>query len=131
VTTRRPFREGLMTLEPLRLVGLRCGKCGVTSFPVRSICPACRSADGQNSVTLSDTGSVYSYTIVRQAPPDVEVPYVLAYVDLPEDVRVMAQLDRRHIDEVAIGKAVRLVERPMGWSEDGVQLVGYQFELSG
>lgn len=125
--TERPFREGLMTLEPFALIGGQCPHCGTTSFPVRSTCSACRRTDDPEQVTLSDSGTVYSYTIVRQAPPGVDVPYPLAYVDLPEGVRLLAQLDRAAIDEIEIGMDVRLAPRSMGVTEDGVRLVGYQF----
>lgn len=127
VVTERPFREGLMTLEPFALVGGRCRHCGTTSFPVRSTCSACRRTDEPKHVTLSDRGTVYSYTIVRQAPPGFDVPYPLAYVDLPEGVRLLSQLDHAAIGGIEIGMEVRLARRSMGVTEDGVSLVGYQF----
>lgn len=125
--TRRPFREGLMTLDPFALTGTRC-RCGAVSFPARSVCPSCRKADDSEPTTLSSTGTLHTYTIVRQAPPGEEVPYALAYIDLPEGVRVMAQVDRTRLDDLEIGMPVRLAERSMGRAEDGTELVGYQFQ---
>jgi uncharacterized OB-fold protein len=125
---RRPFRDGLMTLEPLALVGTRCRNCGATSFPWRSTCPKCRSSEEPEQVELSTTGTLYTYTIVRQAPPGEQVPYGLGYVDLPEGVRVLAQLDRTRLDELEVGIDVRLAPRPMGQADDGAELVGYLFE---
>jgi uncharacterized OB-fold protein len=124
---RRPFRQELMTLDPLALVGSRCRNCGATSFPARSTCPSCRSSDRPERANLSTTGVVYTYTVVRQAPPGEEVPYVLAYVDLPEGVRLLTQLQRDCIKDVEIGMKVRLSERPLGTTEDGTELIGYQF----
>jgi uncharacterized protein len=130
MTDRRPFREGLLTLDPLALVGSQCRNCGTTSYPSRDVCPGCRKAGDAESVTLSRRGTVHTFTVVRQAPPGVEVPYVLAYVDLPEQVRVMAQIVADPVDAVEIGMQVDLVERPMG-EQDGTQLVGYQFVPAG
>lgn len=70
---------------------------------------------------------MYSYTVVRQAPPGQEVPYVLAYVDLPERVRLLTRLECDDIEAVQIGMPVRLAERSMQTGEDGVMLIGYQF----
>lgn len=127
MTARRPFREGLMVLDPFGLVGSQCRNCGATSFPARSTCPSCRNSDGTEEVTLSTTGVVYTYTVVRQAPPGAEVPYVLAYVDLPEGIRLLTQVEADRIEDVEIGMKVRVAERLLGTTEDGAKLVGYKF----
>lgn len=116
-----------MTLDPPSLLGSRCGSCGQMAYPAWRFCPACASAEEPDQVNLSTSGTVYSYTVVRQAPPGVEVPYVLAYVDLPEGVRVMAQIPSRHLDEVEIGMPVQLALKKVGEGEDGTELIGYEF----
>lgn len=124
---RRPFRDGLLTLEPLSLVGTTCPNCGQMTFPVRSVCPWCHTEHSAERMALPTNGTVYTFTIVRQAPAGEEVPYVLGYVDLPGDVRLMSRITASSPEEVDIGMEVRLAERAMGTDVDGAELVGYQF----
>ncbi|HYM95698.1 MAG TPA: Zn-ribbon domain-containing OB-fold protein [Candidatus Sulfotelmatobacter sp.] len=123
----QPFREGLFSMESQQLFGSRCAACGNTTFPAQRFCPACGSTAEQATVPLSKQGVVYSFTIVRQAPGGFTVPYVLAYVDLPEQVRVMSQLTGCRPDEVSVGMEVDLVLEPIGHADDGTDLIGYRF----
>ena len=120
----RPLREGLLQLDPPRLLGSRCEACGAVQFPAREFCPACRAADAQVQVTLSDRGIVFSYTVVHQSPSG-RTPYVLAYVDLADGVRVMAQLEDLE-GEPGIGLPVKLGLKQLR-VEDGVPIIGYVF----
>lgn len=125
--TRRPLRPRFLSLDPLALIGSTCTDCGLVSFPVRDVCPRCGSEEPQKEGPLSTEGVIHSFTIVRQAPPGVEVPYVLAYVDLPEEVRLLSRVEADDPETIDIGTTVRLVERAAGVTDDGVELVGYQF----
>lgn len=119
----RPFREGLLRLEPPALLGSRCTACGATAFPPREFCPACRAGDGLTESALSTEGRVHSFTVVRQAPPGIEVPYVLGWIDLPADeVRLMAQVVGVASEEVELGMPVDLELTPF---DEG--LLGYRF----
>lgn len=123
----RPIRGGILQFDPPRLIGSECGACGNVTFPALDFCPACRRFDGQTRRTLGTRGSVYTFTIVRQAPPGREVPYVLAYVDLPEGVRLLTQLTDVDPEDVEIGATVELVLAPVAVADDGSELVGYRF----
>jgi scaffold protein (connect acetoacetyl-CoA thiolase and HMG-CoA synthase) len=104
------FRPDVFEADPPALLGSSCTRCGGRAFPARDVCPACGAVDAAESVRLSREGVVYSFTVVRQAPPGLATPYVLAYVDLPADaVRVMARVEA---EDVEIGLPVRLVARP-------------------
>ena len=109
-STLPPLREGMLQLEPPRLMGSRCADCGTRVFPARMFCPACDSDAAPVSVALSPEGRVFAYTVVRQAPGKRPVPYTLAYVDLDDGVRVMAQLDHP-MQDLRIGLRVGLVLR--------------------
>ncbi|BBF99623.1 MULTISPECIES: Zn-ribbon domain-containing OB-fold protein [Pseudonocardia] len=127
----RPFREGLLALEPPRLLGSRCTDCGAASFPARAFCPSCRTG-AVEPTELSPDGRVHSFTVVRQAPAGVEVPYTLAWVDLPTDrVRLMAQVVGVVPEAVALDMPVALELTPFGTAEDGAELVGYRFRATG
>jgi len=121
----RPIREGLFQLEPPRLLGSRCSRCATVAFPGRSFCPRCFATGAHEQVALSTEGTIFSYTVVRQAPAGWNTPYVLAYVDLPEQVRVLAQVDVEP-DRVRLGLPVqvRLYEAP---GPDGEPRLNFRF----
>lgn len=121
----RPLREGLLQLNPPRLLGSRCTHCRTVSFPSREFCPACSSGTAPIPTALSPAGTVYSHTTVFQAPAGRKTPYTLAYVDLDDGVRVLAQVDSP-AGQIAIGDRVRLALRPVT-GDDGESLVGYVF----
>lgn len=124
----RPFREGLLRLEPPALLGSRCTACGATAFPPREFCPACRATDGLAESALSAEGRVHSFTVVRQAPPGIEVPYVLGWIDLPaDDVRLMARVVGVAPEQVELDMPVRLELTPFDTAGDGADLLGYHF----
>ncbi|HYH35424.1 MAG TPA: Zn-ribbon domain-containing OB-fold protein [Nocardioides sp.] len=121
-----------MSLEPPRLLASRCGACATTTFPPREFCPACRAVDGLERAELDTRGRVHSFTVVRQAPPDVEVPYVLAWVDLPVDrVRLMATVVGVEPEAVELDLPVELELTPFATDADGAELVGFRFRATG
>jgi uncharacterized OB-fold protein len=89
-------------------------------------CPHCGS-DALDWVTARGTGSVHSYTVIRQhgIPPfDEEVPYVVALVDLDEPgARFVAQLPTVAPERAAIGMRVRARFRP---ASDDVAFVEFE-----
>ena len=121
----RPLRAGLFQFDPPKLLGSRCPDCGVVVFPSKDFCPACHSEADQASVLLSERGTVFSYTVVHQAPAGRRTPYVLAYVDLEDGVRVMAQIDHAP-DDVRLGMPVSLDIRQVSEDAQG-PIVGYVF----
>ncbi|WP_145982597.1 Zn-ribbon domain-containing OB-fold protein [Pseudonocardia sp. EC080625-04] len=127
----RPFREGLLALDPPRLLGSRCTDCGAAAFPARTFCPACRTGVVAPA-ELSTSGRVHSFTVVRQAPPGTEVPYTLAWVDLPADeVRLMAQVVGIAPEGVELDMPVDPELTGFGTAEDGTGLVGFCFRAVG
>ncbi len=75
-----------------RLMGSECLECGHRLFPVAAVCPNCMS-DQLKPLPLSREGKVYSFTVLRQAPPGFDSPSIISYVDLREGVRVFTHLD--------------------------------------
>lgn len=107
------FRPDVFDADPPALLGSRCTTCARKAFPPRDVCPHCGAVDRAEPVRLTGEGVVYSFTVVRQAPPGLDMPYVLGYVDLPEhDVRVMSRIEGVDPDRVGIGMPVHLVSRP-------------------
>jgi len=120
-----PIREGILQTDPARLIGTICPSCKTRVFPGRDFCPACDSPEAPQPILLSPEGTVFSFTTVRQAPAGRSVPYTLAYVDLSDGVRVMAQVDEEPAT-VHIGMRVSLLLRNVV-PEPGDPRLGYAF----
>jgi hypothetical protein len=100
----RPFWEGLAAGE-LRLP--RCQDCGQVFFFPRPCCPHCW-AEAIGWERSAGQGTVYAVSEVHVAfDPTLEVPYLVALVDLDEGVRLPARLDPAGVP-YAIGDRVAI-----------------------
>ena len=108
-----------------RLIGGHCRKCGAASFPRAAVCTNCMSEDIE-TVELAHEGTLYSYSIVHQAPKGWTVPYALGYVDLPSNIRVLAHLDAA-ADRIVINMPMRLAVGVVGADPSGKPLMSYTF----
>ncbi|MEW6471500.1 MAG: OB-fold domain-containing protein [Actinomycetota bacterium] len=83
---------------------MRCRACGWWIHPPRPVCRRCRSTDVAPEA-VSGQGTVYSYTVNHQRwAPGLDVPYVLAVVELIEQAGL--RLTTRLVDppeDLAIG----------------------------
>ncbi|HUI02914.1 MAG TPA: Zn-ribbon domain-containing OB-fold protein [Acidimicrobiales bacterium] len=101
-----------------RLVVQRCGACGTTRHPPGPVCPACRSEQAEWH-ELPGTGTVYTYTVVRQAfiPALADrLPYAVIAVELDDagGARMVSNLVEAEPTEAAVGMAVEVVWEDMG-----------------
>ena len=97
------------------LLIIRCASCGYWIHPPAPRCPKCLG-DAVEPQAVSGRGTVYSYTINRQAwVPGLEVPFVIAIVELNEQrgLRLMTNIVDCPTEEVEIGMPVEVafVER--------------------
>ena len=94
--------------EALRIP--RCRSCGAVHFYPHALCPACMSPD-LDYVPVSGNGTIYSYTIIRSPQPAFKgmEPYAVVNVELDEGVRMMANVRTDDVEQVRIGKRVRLI----------------------
>lgn len=121
---QRPFWDGA---AEGRLVLPRCDRCATVIWYPRHLCPACGATD-VTWFEASGRGTVYSYTVVHRGEGDFAglPPYTIAYVELEEGPRVLANL-LGDTGGWSVGQAVRAVfERPEG---DGPPLL--RFEAAG
>ena len=100
---RVPIREGLLSaplssLDAVRLMGSRCSDCNETTLGTSRVCPNCGGSK-LATMPLSNSGTLWTYTIVRHKPPgdyrgpDPFVPFAMGLVELPEGLRVLAPLE--------------------------------------
>jgi uncharacterized OB-fold protein len=89
----------------------RCRSCGRTRYYPRALCPHCLSSDTE-WVLSSGRGTVYTYTVTQQnqaAGFRDSLPYVLAYVELKEGVRVLTNIVDCDPTAVRIGMPVEVM----------------------
>jgi uncharacterized protein len=91
-----------------------CGQCGARRHPPGPMCPRCgaaqRAAGGEPGyVVAAGTGTVYSYVVHHHPPvPGKTLPLVIALVELPEGVRVLADMPGTDPAQVTIGMPVQI-----------------------
>ncbi len=122
------LRPGLFEVDAAgaaHLVGVRCEGCGARFFPRRRVCARCLSRE-MTTVPLSTRGTLYTYTTVHQSTPEFATPYLLAYVDLPEGVRLLAQLSGVQPGEARIGMPLELRVEPVRTTPEGRRVLGYR-----
>lgn len=127
--TGRPFRPGLFARDDAGrpyLKGSRCTVCDTIYFPPRTLCIRCLEDGRLEGVALSRHGTLHTYTVVRQGLPFFATPYILGYVDLPDGVRVFAQLTDTDPESLRIGMEMELVLAPL-LEERGQPVWGYKF----
>ncbi len=112
------------------LIATKCETCGEIFFPPRKLCPNCRRRGKLVEKKLSGRGKIYTYTVVYNAPLgfEMQLPYIIAIVELEEGLRVTAQIVDCDPSEVYIGMPVEAVFRRI--SEDGeagLIYYGYKF----
>lgn len=103
----RPYWEGL---AQRRLVLQRCTDCGRIRHYPQPMCPACHSL-AADWVEASGAAMVHSWTVAHHPFHPAfraELPYVLVTADLPEGVRLLAQLRDAGAEALRPGLKLRI-----------------------
>ncbi len=103
----RPFWEACARHE---LYIQQCRPCGTVFYYPRAFCPEDLSQDFE-WLRCSGRGTVYTFTITRQNQSSGfrnKVPYVMAYVELEEGVRVLTNIVGCDPESVTIGMPVEV-----------------------
>lgn len=88
----------------------RCRGCDTIRYYPRAVCPACLGSDTE-WLRCSGRGVVYTFTTTYQNQAEGfrdALPYVLAYVELDEGVRMLTNLVDCPVEQVRIGMAVEV-----------------------
>ena len=70
----------------------QCNACNAIFLDNRISCSKCFELNNFSTIRLSDTGSLYSYSIVHRSFPGIEVPYISAIVDLDDGGTIKGNL---------------------------------------
>jgi uncharacterized OB-fold protein len=114
--------------DGIALAGSRCEACGKVFFPIKQVCPNC--FDGElKTVALSRKGKLHSYALSVMGLPDLEKPYMVAWIDLPEGIKVFSLIsDCEPFDKVlSIGMEMEMVTGKIRLDEDGNEIIAYKF----
>ena len=88
----------------------RCPRCRYWVHPPRPICPRCWQRDLPWEAT-SGAARLYTYTLNRKVwNPDVDVPYVIAMVELAEQagLRLTTNIVNCAAEDLSIGMPLRV-----------------------
>lgn len=103
----RPFWEACARHE---LYVQKCRRCGTVLYYPRAFCPEDLSTDLE-WIKCSGKGTVYTYTATYQnqsAGFRNTLPYIMAYVELEEGVRMLTNIVDCTPEEVSIGMPVEV-----------------------
>ncbi len=123
------FRQDLFSTDEqgrVRLIAGYCEESDNWTFPKYLADPESFS-DNVEEKFLSPTGILHSFTVVRRSMPEFKVPYVLALVDFPEGVRVMAQVETADPDSLEFGEEMAVTVGVIKKSPDGEDVSSYKF----
>lgn len=130
---RVPVREGIFTIPDApdqlpQLRGTECPACGAKFSSKRAVCLAC-SHRGLRQCLLSPTGTIATFTIVRQTPPGsiLQAPYAIAQVRLDDGPYAQTALVDVDLEHVRIGQPVEMTLFDVRRDDDGNQVVAYAF----
>ena len=123
------FRQDLFSTDDegrVRLIAGYCKESDNWTFP-RYLADPVSFTDDVEERFLSPTGILHSFTVVRRSMPEFKVPYVLALVDFPEGVRVMAQVETEDPDSLEFGEEMAITVGVIKMAPDGTDISSYKF----
>lgn len=111
---------------PPFLKGYRCKKCEQLDFPKPSHCTACWG-DEFEIVPLNRKGTLYSSATLYVGQQGIDAPYAVGYVDLPENLRIFAQLEPKN-GHFQCGDEMELIYGTIRLNNDGLPVTSYKFK---
>jgi uncharacterized OB-fold protein len=112
--------------DDIRLMGTRCETCGFTSFPSRPVCSCC-GGETLKDVPISKTGTLHTYARSVMGPTDMEKPYVLGFIDLPEGIRIYSLITDCDYERLKVGMPMEMLIGSVKKDESGNDICSYMF----
>lgn len=120
------------TKEPY-LAASRCPKCGKYYYPRKSFCPVCMIEDMEETA-VDNEGELYALTTVFLGVKGFKTPYLLGWVDFPQQkIRFAAQIDYEvnKADKLKTGQKLKMTVDVLRTLEDGKEVIGYKYKPVG
>lgn len=112
--------------SPPYLKGYKCKKCGELDFPKTVPCPICWGKEF-DMVPLSRKGKLYSVSDIHVGQPGLQAPFIIGYIDLPEDIRIFAQLEGE-MGSFKCDDEVEVIAGTIKVNRDGLPITSYKFK---
>ena len=118
--------KGLFTEKEDALLGRKCKACHRILPPLTEMCYQCFSSDLEG-IPLSKKGKLFSYTIVHIPAKNIQPPYAIGWIELPEGVVVTSQIKGWQEKPLEIGMNMEFRVEKL-WDEGGDEVIGYRFQ---
>ena len=117
----------------LRLVGGRCTVCDYCCFPPKAACPKCIRDDCMEKIKLGPKAILESFAVMQVGPPDIAVPYIMAYVRTAEGALIFTLVTGCEVREGALelGQEMEVVLDIIKQDDQGNSLIGWKFKPVG
>ena len=111
------------------LIGGKCTSCGKVTFPKTYVCSVCMTEGSIEEVPLGTRGVIDTFTVIHVAPLGFRAPYVQAFVNLPEGLRIFSLITGCDPlqNDLKDGSEVELVIEKIREDEKENDLIGYKF----
>jgi uncharacterized OB-fold protein len=112
------------------LIGSRCDSCGYITFPKAHVCQSCMKDNTMQEIRLGPGASLDTFTVAMQGPPGFTTPYIQAFVNLDEGVRIFTMIEgcKPEPDALKIGQRLELVIGKIKEDEQGNDVIGWKFK---
>lgn len=136
--TAIPIAAQLFTwpAETPQLIGSRCSRCDVVTFPAQASCPKCTSQEVEQTL-LPRRGTLWTFTTQEFLPKNPPYsgtetaaefePFGIGYVELADHVMVEGRLTVADPAKLRIGMDMELVIEPHRVSPDGDDVMRFAF----
>jgi len=108
------------------IIASQCADCQKRVFPPTDVCPECLS-ENLTRLPLSRRGTLYSWSVVHAAPKGWSLPFIAAYVDLPDGVRVFAHMVDIDPADLVMDMPVEVCMARLGTDATGAPMESYSF----
>lgn len=127
MSEREKFHEDLFTetAEGVFLIARKCDKCGNIQFPQKGFCQKCLD-NNMKDILIGNKGKLFSYTTTYGKAAQLEGPFDVGYVMLPEGIRVFAPVRKKEDEDYEIGMDMELETADL-WEEAGVIKTAYRY----
>lgn len=100
------------------LLTTRCNRCDLEFYPRRTRCIKCSGDDQLADAQLTESGQLYTYSVVHQSIPAFQVPYMIGYIDFKKSgIRVFGQITGCRPEDLEIGMPLEMCIEPLGPTE--------------
>jgi uncharacterized protein len=128
MTNQLPLVSYLTLSDDPQLIAEECSHCQARYFGRRNACASCFGTSFEKA-KIQREGILETFTIVFQAAPGVEVPFVAGVINCGgTSVRANVVNVEPSPDHITLGMKVRLTTFSIGTDQNGVEAIGYGFE---